>query len=54
MGPGGPTLRSSPARRFLLFSEPAEKSRLLYELMSLKPSISIRLEVFQYLFRTEV
>ena len=32
---------SSPARRFLLFSEPAEKSSLPYELISLKPSVPV-------------
>ena len=39
MGPSGPTLRASPARRFLLFSESAEKSSLLYKLMPLKLSV---------------
>ena len=54
MGPGGPTLRSSPVRRFLLFSDSAEKSSLLSDLMPLKPSVSILPEFFQYLFRTAV
>jgi len=52
MGPGGPTLRSSPVRRFLLFSESAEKSILTYELIPLETSVSILPKVFQYLFRT--
>jgi hypothetical protein len=47
MGPGGPTLRSSAARRFLLLSERAEKSSILYELMPLKTSVPIPPEVFQ-------
>ena len=41
MGPGGPTLRSSPARRFLLFFEPAVKLSLILDLMLLKPIASI-------------